>query len=591
MNLKLLSMPSQVSPDRRSERGVALLTMLMLATLLLSAGGALVMTTMMSATTAIDATAEMQAYYGAEVGLQQSMNALRGHVYKGAATPKIDLRSVVEPSVSNVDDDPATDSNVARMSQWLPYTDTTTYPSRIAVGSADNNGTSIAYSVSVRDIDPDSKIVTYSTSGQFEVGDSACTVEDGGLSLKCANGVNSIKITYVPQPSTTVTAYPATVSNMGSFTVSMTGVGYDIDKDDAAVFRLIINQTGPWASRDTFIATVWGEIKDTASSARIDFIGSTVKASGTQYALCGGCDPLHLNHPTKKGPTTAISATVTAPQPRRILVQSTGYGPKGAIKKLEMIVRKGVFDLDAPAPLTVQGASDGTAPTFDTGSSGSKEYSGVDQYGTEGQLPTIAITGTDISTIKAGIPKPDTLASPMLAVLDNSAVPAGTTIPTVSALTPDFLQTADAARDLLNDLQNSAESLDRYYKPAAESVHTVTSANTSATKMTFVDGDCEIEGGSGLVIITGNLSMKGNPNFSGVVLVLGGGSVLRDGGGSGTIAGAMIIAKFDRYGTGGFLAPSFITKGGGDSKFFYNSFSVTQAMASISAVPGGIREY
>ncbi len=85
--------------------------------------------------------------------------------------------------------------------------------------------------------------------------------------------------------------------------------------------------------------------------------------------------------------------------------------------------------------------------------------------------------------------------------------------------------------------------------------------------------------------------MSGNPNFNGVILVLGGGKVIRDGGGTGAIYGAMIIARFDRYGTGGFLAPTFTTNGGGDSKFQYDSVSVTQAMMAISAVPGGVREY
>ena len=62
------------------ERGAALITALMVATLVLAAGGALILTTGMSATTSIDATAEMQAYYGAEAGLQQSLNALRGNL-------------------------------------------------------------------------------------------------------------------------------------------------------------------------------------------------------------------------------------------------------------------------------------------------------------------------------------------------------------------------------------------------------------------------------------------------------------------------------------------------------------------------------
>jgi hypothetical protein len=588
MKLKLDSMPVAAQMARKGERGAALITMLMLATLLLSAGGALVMTTMMSATTAMDSTAEMQAYYGAEVGLQQALNALRGNVYEGADTPKIDLRKVIEPSASNSTNDPATDSNVARMSKWLDYHQEHKYPSQVRVRNAESNEFAITYDVTARDVDGDTKVVTYSTSGVFEVNDSGCTLVGGGSGIKCETGANSFTITYVPQASTSVTAYPAASSGMGSFSVSKVLTGSSIPADKPITFRLTVNQTGPWTSRDTFIASVSGDIGLLASNLQFDFKGKTVKASGTNYTLC--CDPLSIQHPTISA-TTGLTATVTAPQPKRILLQVTGYGPKGAVKRLEMVIRRGILDLDAPAPLTLQGASDGTAPTFDTGSSGSKEYSGMDKTGSEGQLPSIAITGTDISTINSGIPKPDTIVSPILGVLDNSTVPAGTTVKSVSALTPDFLQSANAARDLLNDLQETAESLDRYNKPAADSTYTVTAANTGATKMTFVDGNCEVEGGSGLLIVTGKLTMSGNPNFNGVILVLGGGQVERDGGGSGAIYGAMIIARFDRYGTGGFLAPTFKTNGGGDSKFQYDSVSVTQAMSALSAVPGGVREY
>lgn len=588
--MKLLSMSGQANSERRNERGAALITMLMLSMLLLSAGGALVVTTMMAATTAIDATAEMQAFYGAEVGLQQTMNALRGHVYRNAATPKIDLRTVVEPGDSNLAGDPATASNVARMSKWLPYTNPGIFPSRIAVGNADNNGVSIAYMVSVRDPDV-SKVVTYSTSGQFEAGGSGCTVQNGGRTLFCQNGVNSFTLTYVPQASTTITAYPATTSGMGSFTMSMSGNGANIPQDNAAIFRLTVNQTAPWSSHDTYIGRVWGNLTAGNTTQRVDFQGSMVKVSGTQFALCGGCDPLQLNHPTNVGPTTTLSATITAPQPRRIIVHSTGYGPKGAIKRVEMVVRKGVLDLDAPAPVTMAGASDGSAPVFDTGSSGSKVYSGMDYYGQEGQLPALAVTGSDVTEVYAGIPKPDTLTSPLVGVLNNSTVPSGTTGATVPVSTPDFLQSADAARDLLNDLQDTAESQKRYYKPAAGSSYTVNAANTGATKMTFVDGDCQIDGGSGLLIVTGRAVMNGNPNFNGVILVLGGGRVERDGGGEGFIYGAIIIARFDRYGTGGFLAPTFLTNGGGNSTIQYDSLAVSQAMASFSPVSGGMREF
>jgi hypothetical protein len=151
--------------------------------------------------------------------------------------------------------------------------------------------------------------------------------------------------------------------------------------------------------------------------------------------------------------------------------------------------------------------------------------------------------------------------------------------------------TTSAARDLLNELQETAESTERYHQPASGSSYTVTTSNTSPTKMTFVDGDCELEGGSGLLVVTGTLSMSGNPNFDGVILVLGGGRVERDGGGSGNVYGAMIVARFDRYGTGNFLSPTFNTNGGGNSRWQYDSVAVSTAMSALPPVPGGVREF
>ncbi len=54
---------------RKNERGSALITSLLVATVLLVAGGALIQITSMSAGNAIDSTTETQAYYGAEAGL------------------------------------------------------------------------------------------------------------------------------------------------------------------------------------------------------------------------------------------------------------------------------------------------------------------------------------------------------------------------------------------------------------------------------------------------------------------------------------------------------------------------------------------
>ena len=71
---------------RRNERGAALITSLLVSTLLLIVGGALIMTTNLAQGLAIDSTSELQAYYSAEAGVNSALNVLRGNVGGTTAT-------------------------------------------------------------------------------------------------------------------------------------------------------------------------------------------------------------------------------------------------------------------------------------------------------------------------------------------------------------------------------------------------------------------------------------------------------------------------------------------------------------------------
>src|SRR4030095_4429016 len=65
---------------KANERGAALITALLVSTLLLIVGGALILTTNVAQGLAIDATSEIQAYYAAEAGVNSALNVLRGNV-------------------------------------------------------------------------------------------------------------------------------------------------------------------------------------------------------------------------------------------------------------------------------------------------------------------------------------------------------------------------------------------------------------------------------------------------------------------------------------------------------------------------------
>jgi hypothetical protein len=397
---------------------------LLVATLLLAAGGALLLTTSMAGTLAVDATAEMRAYYGAEAGVQSAMNVLRGNIAPDGSMPagtKISFRNAVTSSTSNLSTDTATNY---RLSGWLNYNYT---PS-----GASN---------------PD-RVVLSPTAG------------------------------YTPE----------------------TGLAYSVDVSDPD------------------------------------------------------------NIPVASG------------EPNRLLLRVTGFGPKGAVKRMELVVDRTNFAYTPPATIMMRGADDCSAANFTTGDSAAKDYSGHDHSGSA-ILPAFGATCGGDQTIEVNAANKNTVDAPIAATFGNSSL-------------PTWLQSADQARAFLADQKANAINQGSYFTSFSGYA-----GSDAAPAFTFVDGDCTLSGGAGLLIVTGNLTMNGNPSFNGMILVLGNGSVNRDGGGNGNIYGAMAVARFDPVGPGGFLAPTFNTNGGGNSTMQYDSNAVRQALNLSGPRPRGVHEY
>lgn len=416
--------PARKAKEIERHRGAALLTVLMMSTLLLAAGGTLILVTSTATRTAIDETAEMQAYYSAEAGLESSLNVLRGNVAPNGSMPPgtvINFRNAVTPLTSNVPTDTSTNY---RLSGWLNY--------------------------------------DYTPSG--------------------APNPDRVSLTsgYAP----------------------LTGLAYSIDVSDPD------------------------------------------------------------NTPIANG------------EPTRLLLRVTGYGPKGAVKRLELLVKRTDFDYSPPATILMIGASNGSSNiTFSTGDSAAKTYSGHDNSPTGIVLPAFAATSTSDMNLEITASNKNTVADPIATTVYNSGL-------------PSWLQTADQARAFLADQKANAINQGRYFTSFSGS-----SGSTSAPAFTFVDGDATLTGGAGLLIVTGNLEMFGNPNFNGLILVLGGGTVNRDGGGNGNIDGAMIVAHFAQNGNGPFLASSFNTNGGGNSTLQYDSDAVRKALDASGPLVLGVHEY
>ena len=146
---------------------------------------------------------------------------------------------------------------------------------------------------------------------------------------------------------------------------------------------------------------------------------------------------------------------------------------------------------------------------------------------------------------------------------------------------------------------NAAINQGRYFTSGAAAISSTNSlgANLPDGAFTFVDGDLTLGPGNptgqGTLIVTGTLTLDGNFNFNGVIMVLGGGTVVRSGGGNGNIYGAVIVAKFARTGSDSdqFQAPTFNTSGGGTANIQYNSDAVDRAKSVGGHAIAGVKEY
>jgi len=562
----------------KGERGAALVTMLLVTVLMLGAGGALVLSTAMSSTTAIGSTAEMQAYYVAESGMQSALNVLRGNVKPlVTATDRMSFRTAIIDDVSN---GPGNNGSL-RLAGWLPYNDRFDPNSLVPVTIGAFTG---GYRVTVENLDPLSHIVTFETSGTIEGSDSSTpysrTFNTGGT--------KEVTIRYGSQPTTTLTPNPHTFpltldSSLGSFVIERPAGSTD---DDVVIpktdFELTITQTSPWAASTTIEGSFEGEVDLAGTTLKVTFDDPNVKADGTNFALNlpSGTQVLDLAYASSPA-TTAIPMKVTSPDPKRLLLKAYGFGPQGSEKRLEMMVNKENLEFESPAGTMIKGSDDCTPMTLDTGSSGAKWYSGIDYSGVEPQRPSFAVSPCDEATAAAGIKKHDTVVDPEIGLLMDDAEGSN------NVEQPSFLDTPAKARAYLNSLQAKAQTIGRYFSPGSGA--TTINDSVNAPQFTFVDGNATLTSGSGMLVVTGKLTMRGNTSFKGVILVLGEGVLERDGGGNGEILGGITIAKFGRT-SGNFLAPTFTTNGGGNSNIQYDSASLNSALGSATNV-SGIREF
>ncbi len=285
-------------------------------------------------------------------------------------------------------------------------------------------------------------------------------------------------------------------------------------------------------------------------------------------------------------------------KPERLRIRVTGIGPRGSRKNMEVVVNRYTLEYDVKATVTLPNDS-GTPINFNLGGSNVTSTSGVDASG-GGSIDAIAISDADKQRVNNVIDGCDPDGSNCSGSGPNVTPGDPGILGPVN--TPSFLKDVASAREFLygsEGMKQAAINQGRYFNsgPAAIASDAGLGASNPDGVFTFVDGDLTLGPGSptgqGTIIVTGKLTLDGNFQWNGVIMVLGTGEVYRSGGGHGDIFGAMFVAKFPTSGADSdkFGAPVFDTSGGGTSNIQYSSDAVDKAKSVGGHSVKGVREY
>ena len=348
-----------------------------------------------------------------------------------------------------------------------------------------------------------------------------------------------------------------------------------------------------------------GNVNSNPSGTRASF--KNVVCSKTLWtATSGGYVDVASDSSTRFQVTSIVDPDNTDPnacskasyKPSQLVIQVKGVGPKDSQKKMEIVVDRYTLEYDVNATITLPNGS-GTPINFAIGNSNPSAYSGLDVSGSGSTIAAFAINNSDYTATNNII---DGCAADGTSCNGNGPnITPGDPAVLTSSNTPSFLQSVTKARQFLygtEGLMNAAINQGRYFSSGADAIASTAGLGASNADgvFTFVDGDLTIgpgnPSGQGTLIVTGDLTLNGNFQWNGVIMVLGSGRVFRSGGGHGNIYGAMFIAKFSKTGasTDVFAAPTFDTSGGGTSTIQYSSDEVDKAKGVGGHAVIGVRE-
>ena len=152
------------------------------------------------------------------------------------------------------------------------------------------------------------------------------------------------------------------------------------------------------------------------------------------------------------------------------------------------------------------------------------------------------------------------------------------------------LATVDGLNNLVSSVTTMAGS-NVYGASPLPSPSGINLGTNAAPVINVVQGDYSFGGsGSGILLVTGTLTMSGTPSFNGLILVIGKGNVVKNGGGNGTLDGSLLVANLysDTPPTYTHLIPSgppgiptIAWNGGGNATIQYDSCWISSLGQSL----------
>ncbi len=528
------------------ERGAALVTVLIATLLLGTAAIAMLSAVGASSKNNTDALSEAKAYYAAESGIQAAINLMRfnGVTYSAAA-----LSGDLHPSDANV-------------GSGLPYN----ADGVVELGTE-------SYKVHLSDPDNTQNAANYSTAGTFRQPDGS--YEPTRVFTTIVDGVaRTTTFSFDAQPSTPITHPMSTPALLGTLNVEpgAEGAATIATNQFPIAFRIDFGLAAPVGAARTF----YGQI---ASTGTVTFTtGYTYELGGATISLCSSNTTCPSTFSmTGIGFTSSNSRSFythfTPFEPYRLLLRSTGYGPNGATKELEAILQRNYFNnIGAAAAITMLGP--GSSPfQFSPGTSNQMSIDGV-------SVPSVIVSDqTALNKINAELQGPPDRSS--------NVVPA----PQVAGNSlPSWQASPQAMEDFLAPFIASAQNSDRVIANNTQLDTGAFGNLASGTGLTYCSANCTIKGdGGGVLIVRGTLTLTGNPQFRGIIIVTGEGGVTRQGGGNKfTLYGNLVIAPYNPNNlAAGFLPPQYDVKGGpGDIEFnddvdLANTFNNTSGISNF----------